>query len=211
MNLGGHIAVAAKLSSRPDVWLGAALPDIGAMGRFNLLGDKPDGEIAEGIALHHATDDLFHGHEWFKAHQANLFEALSKAGVRRGAAKAVAHVGPELLLDGELLAHPVMNSQISAGMERLIPNVDRVELLVQLEKRASWRGHLERVASRGAPTFYGDPHQVAVSLQRILSSRPRLALDRSQVNLIGDLLSEVHPEIKATGVELIDDLANSLR
>lgn len=210
MNLGGHIAVAAKLSDRPDVWLGAALPDVGAMGRFNLLGDEPKGEIAEGIALHHATDELFHGHDWFKTHQSNLFASLSKAGVRRGPAKAVAHVGPELLLDGELLAQPVMNGQISAGMARLIPNIDEVEVLVRPEKRAAWRGHLVHVAGRGAPTFYGDPHQVAASLERILSRRPRLALDRSQVELIGDLLSEVHLEIRATGVELIDDLAKSL-
>ncbi len=211
MNLGGHIAVAAKLSESPDVWLGAALPDVGAMGRFNLLGDDPQGDIADGIALHHATDDLFHGHDWFKGHQANLFAALTEAGVKRGAAKAVAHVGPELLLDGELLGNQAMKDQINAGMARLLPNIDSVEVLVQPQKRKDWRLHLGRVARRGAPTFYDDPHQVALSLERILSGRPRLALDPRHVELIGHLLAEVHPEIQETGLALVDDLADSLR
>lgn len=203
--------MAAKLGDNPNVWLGAALPDVGAMGRFNLRGDKPSGPIAEGIALHHATDDLFHGHEWFKAHQADLFSSLTAAGIRRGAAKAVAHVGPELLLDGELLSHTHLKNEIESGMGQLLPNLNEIETLVLPQKRQAWRVHLQRVAQRGAPTFYDDPFLVADSLERILRARPRLALDPAQVQTVGELLGEVHASIQQTSVTLVEDLADTLR
>lgn len=202
--------MAARISRDRDVWLGAALPDVGAMGHFNLLGERPTGALAEGIALHHATDNLFHTHPWFKSHQANLYEALTTAGVRRGAARAVAHVGPELLLDGELLRHPDMKGDIESGMGRLSHHLDAVEVLVRQDRRLAWRSHLERVTLRDSPSHYDDPYEVAYSLERILRSRARLAVDADQVLKIGDILSTVHDTIRATALDLVEDLGRQL-
>lgn len=210
MNLGGHIAVARRLSPDPAVWLGAALPDVGAMGRFNLLGDKPVGAIAEGIAVHHATDDVFHSHDWFKEHQSVLFGRLAAAGIRRGAARAVAHVGPELLLDGELLTNRDIKRDVDLGMGQLAAHIDAVELLVQPAKRAGWRIHLERVIERPAPSYFDDPYAVAQMLERILRNRPRLALDSEQVFKVGEILDEAHDAIVSSSHGLVDDLAELL-
>jgi hypothetical protein len=210
MNLGGHIAVARQLSTDPMVWLGAALPDVGAMGRFNLLGEQPIGSIAEGIALHHATDDVFHSHEWFKGHQSTLFGRLTAAGIRRGAARAVAHVGPELLLDGELLTNSGIKRDVNLGMGQLAAHLDAVELLVQPAKRTGWRTHLEHVVQRPAPSYFDDPYAVAQMLERILRNRPRLALDSEQVSKVGEILDEAHESIVSSSHGLVDDLAQML-
>lgn len=210
MNIGGHIAVARQLSDSPTVWLGAALPDVGAMGRFNLVGEQPRGAIAEGIALHHATDEVFHSHDWFKQHQSLLFEQLRSAGIRRGPARAVAHVGPELLLDGELLHDELIKHDVNLGMGRLAVHLDAVELLVLPAKRAGWRIHLERVSQRSTPSEFDDPYAVAQVLERILRSRPRLALEADQVRTVGDILSAAHEAIITTSRELVDDLTASL-
>src|SRR5262245_38990668 len=78
------------------------LPDFASMSRARLAGAE-DARIAAGIALHQRTDDAFHGAPTFVALYRDGCQELEAAGLGLGPARAVAHVGTELVLDGLLL------------------------------------------------------------------------------------------------------------
>ena len=210
MNIAGHVAVAMRLApDAPRVWLGAALPDLGAMGRFRLMGSTPDPDVTAGIAIHHATDDAFHRHPTFTGAMARLRTVLSDDGVARGPARAVAHVGPELLIDGTLLADPAVAEAVDASFAEIEVLGAALASLVESDA-ASWERHLGKVQSWGLPTDYADPHAVAGRMHRILERRPRLSFDPSLVGRIGDRLATEQPGLDAGVPDLISDLESSL-
>lgn len=211
MNIAGHVAVAMRVSpERPRVWLGAALPDLGAMGRFRLLGDTDDPEVAAGIAIHHATDDAFHRHPTFTETMSQLRTELGRDGIQRGPARAVAHVGPELLIDGRLLTDHDLPDGIDAAFSEIASLGSALTTLVETDADR-WARHLSQVPDWGLPTDYGDPHAVARRLHRILGRRPRLAFDEDHVASIGHRLAQTQPGLDARLPQLIDDLEASLR
>jgi hypothetical protein len=103
MNFFGHVVVATWQPARDArTALGAMLPDL--VGVAGLRGVAPgDPEVARGVALHHRTDEVFHASDTFVSLQTLLRSALEARGIRGGPARAAAHVGIELLLDGLLL------------------------------------------------------------------------------------------------------------
>lgn len=211
MNIGGHIAVAMRLvPDAPRVWLGAALPDLGAMGRFRLMGDSADPDVTSGIALHHATDDAFHRHPTFTEAMARLRADLAADGVGRGPARAAAHVGPELLIDGFLLADARLRNAIDDAFDEIQPLSHALATLVETDNEA-WIRHLSKVSAWGIPSDYSDPHAVAARLHRILSQRPRLKFGRAHVEAIGRRLAAEQPALDGAVPSLLDDLETSLR
>jgi len=211
MNIGGHIAVAMRLApDEPRVWLGAALPDLGAMGRFRLMGDTPDPDVTAGIALHHATDDVFHRHPTFTEAMARLRGDLAEDGVGRGPARAVAHVGPELLIDGCLLTDEKLSEAINAAFAEIEPLGPALASMVETSGE-DWLVHLAKIPSWGLPTDYADPLAVARRLHRILSHRPRLQLEDEHISAIGARLAAEQPALDQAVPALINDLEKSLR
>src|ERR1051325_9448351 len=104
VNFVGHIAAGLRVGDdrQPTAFLvGTALPDFASMARTRLR--PANGSLAEGIALHHAIDHAFHAHDWFLDAERDVRDSLRADGLPDGAARACAHVGPELLLDGALL------------------------------------------------------------------------------------------------------------
>ncbi len=210
MNITGHVAVAVRLAPHaPRVWLGAALPDLGAMGRFRLMGHSDDPEVTAGIAIHHATDDAFHRHPTFTEAMARLRTDLAADGVGRGPARAVAHVGPELLIDGSLLADPGTAEAVEAAFAEIASLGSALASLVDGNPEA-WEHHLSRVPLWDLPTDFADPHAVADRLHRILSRRPRLAFDPEQIRSIGHRLAAEQPAIDKRVPDLINDLERTL-
>lgn len=211
MNVGGHIAVAMRLApGEPRVWLGAALPDLGAMGRFRLMGDTVDPDVTAGIALHHATDDAFHRHSTFTEAMARLRSDLATDGVARGPARAVAHVGPELMIDGFLLEDDQLSDAIDAAFAEIDELGPALASLVETSGD-DWMRHLAKVPAWGLPTDYADPHAVARRLHRILAQRPRLQVDAAHIDVIGQRLATEQPTLNLAVPSLIDDLEQSLR
>ncbi len=218
MNLGSHVAVACHLyPGRPRVWLGAALPDLGSIGGIRLLGETADRSLGQGIALHHQTDHAFHRSTWFTGRQRQLTDRLAEGGLGRGAARAIAHVGPELLLDGALhLDRPTggIDSQaLCDSIDQALAEIEHhpytLSSLVPADPDG-WLTHLTKVAALGPPDDYDDPRAVAYRLHRILRSRPRLAFDESDLDLVADELALEWPEISRTGPEFVSGLANEL-
>src|SRR5690242_17401864 len=112
MNFFGHSALAAghfaghePAPGRDElalICIGAMLPDFLGMLRLR----RPtvhDPSLERGVAFHHQTDHHFHELREFQQLSRGAFAWLSERGMPRGPARAVAHIGIEMLLD-EVLA-----------------------------------------------------------------------------------------------------------
>ena len=219
MNFVGHVAIAVMAAPvdpgsgpAPEGYLiGAALPDLAAMGRFRLLDRPADVDVSAGIDLHHRTDDVFHRHPWFRTHSAAVSATLQSAGLSRGAARACGHVGIELLLDGHLLVERVgLRQAVDSAIAGAGRRIDELEPLVAEPQRPGWRHHLDRLAGWDVPADYQHPTAVAARLQRIVSRRPRLAFPPDQTSLVAAALAEQHQQLVDEAPDLLDDLTAEL-
>lgn len=207
MNFFGHAAVAAETTTSggaPRFVLGAMLPDLLEMARLQLV-CAGDAEVEAGIAHHHRVDAVFHDLPTFVGLQREARRDLGGAGLRRGSALAVAHVGVELLLDGVLHEHgegigayrralqerPPLRFTVHDGCRRFDALCRRI-------------GHTELAAS------YGDPVQTGQRLYRILSRRPRLALREPEVSIVTRWLEQVQPRVQEKAQQLLFELRQGL-
>ena len=212
MNFVGHIAVGVTVdASRADTefLLGTALPDFAAMARLKL--DRTSGSLGAGMQLHHDTDAVFHRQGWFLDLEHDLLDDLTAAGVPRGGALACAHVGVELLLDGELLrADDTAAAVVDVYGSMASPPAAALDVVDDSE-RDRWAEHLSGIATRLDPFRYADPGSVAQRLHRITSSRPRLAFERDQIATIAALLAVVQPQIAASAPDVLARVAAAVR
>lgn len=221
MNAAGHIAVAARLDlgggptgpgpTEPAL-LGAALPDLAAMGRFRLRGAEahPDGALGWGIRVHHRTDEAFHRHPWFTERNRALYHQLHQQGFDRGPARACSHVGTELLLDGELLADTGVARAVSEAFEAIPGLASELAPLVRAPDPGPWLEHLARFSAHRLPTDYHRPEAVAHRLQRILAGRARLSFSPTLIPALTDALAHHQPTVAATAAPLIEELAHQV-
>jgi hypothetical protein len=209
MNFFGHATVACWLDRDPRWVLGAMLPDFASMCRARLRG-ADDEIVAAGIALHHATDAAFHGAATFLDLYARGAEALEAAGVGRGPARAVAHVGTELLLDGLLL-----DDSIAAEAYRAAVALPARELGLRFrddDDGAAERFHAlaVRLAAHGLPHDYRSPARVAGRLEQILARRPRLALAPADRSRVVPFLEATRAALATTLPRLLAEVAEAL-
>lgn len=179
MNFFGHAAVACWRSTEPAFVLGAMLPDFAAM-----VGARPpvvtDAAVAEGVAFHHRTDDAFHDAQTFRQLMNESVIDLVHAGLERGRARAVAHVGVEILLDG------VLADSRDARRAYLAALAHAASVRAALEWRsaseaAAYASLLTAMLGRGISRQHTTPAVVARRIEHALSSRPRLAIEPSSV------------------------------
>jgi hypothetical protein len=212
VNFVGHIATGLRVSDgreRRRLLVGAALPDFAAMGGIRL--GAPDGSLGRGIALHHASDHAFHADRWFLDVERDLRASLNRDGLPDGAARACAHVGPELLLDGALLAEPAIARGVGRVYEAIAePSVVIVDL-VPHDERPHWRAHLMSVARRLDPLTYRDPSVVAQRLHAVTARRPRLAFDEHLVPTVMRTMAAVQPWIVASAHDVLGRVAAVVR
>jgi hypothetical protein len=196
VNVVGHVHVALLAGpADPEVWLGAMLPDL-AREAGARVGD-PDrwsAGTAEGIRRHRATDDAFHASPPFLDGTRSLRADLLAGGLPTGAARAVAHAGWELLLDGVLLAAP---ATVAAYLAALDVPPGRFGPGLPADERGRWASALARRRSAGPPVLYADAGRVAALLQRVLSGRPRLAFDAAAVPDVAAVLAAHQPSVTA--------------
>lgn len=182
MNFLGHVFVASWRRGTGDdaapYAFGSMIPDFVGMARARVLEVDHDA-TAEGVALHHETDDVFHNSPVFTALMEETRHELESAGVRRGTSLAVGHVGAELLLDGWLLARDrergghvgaLYESALAAG-ETLCPRI----------RFRSDEGEARMRALLGRLRTYGLEGHEAVDvilerLERALGGRERLRI-----------------------------------
>lgn len=216
MNVGSHILVAARISDDVDQWLGAALPDFAAMGRFHLCvppaawPDARDQPIRAGIALHHRTDEAFHRHPWFTERVQIIRHRLEAQGIARGPSRAIAHVGPEMLLDGALLGghQPLIDATFGAldHHRRSLADWTRSSTVGHptVDRAVDWTMHLERLVNYGLPSDYSDPVAVAHRLLRILAGRSRLGFQANQLGIVIAELEAQYPTIASEAADFFE-------
>ena len=213
MNFGAHICVADRIGYAGDaahVGLGSALPDLAAIGRFRLRRISNLEGIDAGVTLHYRTDEAFHSHSLFSGWQKTTANALASSPLSRGAIRAVAHVGPELLIDGVLL-RDTTNRQAITDAIGIIPSVlDVLEPMVNPPDTERWSSHLEDVSGWPVPGTMGDPVLVAQRMHRILQRRPRLAFDDTAIPAVAEALEHVAASITENAEALTSELASTL-
>ena len=213
MNFVGHIAIGVTLDgsrTNTEFLLGTALPDFATMARLRL--DRQDAIAREsalgaGMQLHHDTDAIFHRQGWFLDLAHDLLDDLTAAGVPRGGALACAHVGVELLLDGELLRTEETAAAVVDVYESLAAPPSVALDVVDASERVRWAEHLGSIAERLDPFLYCDPGSVAQRLHHIMSSRPRLTFEPEHVATIATLLTAVQPQIAASAPDVLARVA----
>lgn len=200
MNFVGHAHVALAVRDEPAFVLGAMLPDFASMCGARLVAPTHDG-IAAGVALHHRTDEAFHACAEFVRLCAATSASLEARGIAWGAARAVAHVGIELLLDGLLLDDAATRD----GYLRAVAALADPALSIEVSGRgaARWPAVRERAIVHGLPDAYRDPREVADRLIRILAPRPRLAVDPGQRPVLEEAMWSLRRDVERSAGELV--------
>jgi hypothetical protein len=190
VNYFGHAAVASWKNGRGGLPLGSMLPDFSTMCGARIIGTS-DPDVADGIALHHATDAAFHTLPAVTGLMRELDQRLERGGCARGPRRAVAHIGVELLIDGVLIDKDDYREAYILGLEYDAP--------------LSWRDEGDdlrfsalqaRLRAHGVPLDLKRPEAITHRLSRMLSHRPLLAPSPSDLATITVSLLEHKPRVE---------------
>jgi hypothetical protein len=210
LNFLGHALLATWKRPEPLFVLGSMLPDFASMTGARLAphvdGDSP---LGQGIAFHHATDDVFHGSSAFLRLMQESMDRLLAAGVGRGPARAIAHIGVELLIDGELLVEHDLLAGAFTGALSAAPELEP-RFFRDPNGHLSYRVLHQRLSAHGAPHDYRNVEAVGRRLARILAPRPRLRLAEGDEIHVQRTLTEVQAAVRPALPGLIDELRAAL-
>jgi len=204
LNFFGHAVVAGWSDKQPEHLLGSMLPDFEAMVRVPLT-EVCDPDIQRGVDLHHRTDQAFHRAPTFHALCEYTLGELSSAGVRRGTARAIGHVGSEMFLDGWL-------AEKQTHVEDYL-----TALRVGRDGQLRWKddGHAfsklqERLIVWGAPFEYAQPSFVLARLGDALRRRPALSILGEHVDRVAEFLPSLQRMVARKAPELLHELQHAL-
>ena len=169
------------------------LPDLAAIARVRLA--RPGGELGRGVAFHHACDAVFHASDWFCDRSRALRIRLTADGVDDGPARACAHAGLEMLLDGALVADPRVAGQTRRAFGALAPPSDVLGDLAPPDTRDAWRATLGRIGTALDPKRYADPRFIAERLLGMTAGRRRIELRAAHVDRVADALAAFAPVV----------------
>jgi hypothetical protein len=209
LNFVGHAHFARRINVAPRFLFGAMLPDLASMAGTRLLPqDEP--LLAAGVVDHHAVDDVFHGTPSFMQLQTLAHAALTERGIGWGASRAVAHVAPELFLDGLLLEDDeTLEHYLEAVSEGGRPHTLSA-LRFHGDGGRGFQTVHQRLTSYGPPHGYRDPKFVGDILFRILQGRPRLALLPSELPALDEVLPQLFREVSDRAPQLLREVAAGL-
>lgn len=208
MNFYGHAFIAARMRSDGGFVFGAMLPDFEGMARTRVRGVTNEA-IRDGIACHHAVDEAFHSCPTFVGSCARSVEMMSAHGVPRGPARAVAHVGLELVLDGFIVRTygptPLYASALHEGKRQLAlgglgPIEDRARDVLDTL--------LDRLIAYGPPSSEREAEVVTERLVRMLRDRPRLAIPDDAVRAVHHHVTHLVEAVETLGPLLIEAASN---
>lgn len=214
MNFFGHALIAQRHEAtrgavRAEFVLGSMLPDFASM-----LRTRPPGAshaaVAAGLLFHHVTDDAFHGSRAFLEFCGQASTFLTQRGLSRGSARAVAHVGVELLLDAAWAENRANEAYLSAIECALtVPISDHIHWVDSVTK--SRFSHLcHNLLQRGAVRSDTSAELIAERLRYILADRPRLALDDEAQFVVRDWAITVRASISAGAAALLAEVERRL-
>lgn len=215
MNFFGHAVIAERAEAarggvRPAFVLGAMLPDFASMLRVRPP-HVTDAVLAAGIRFHHATDDAFHGAESFLEFSRDASSFLSERGLARGSARAVAHVGVELLLDGAFASKTAANEAYLSAID--------AALTIPIASHIKWEDSVSaprfqqlchNLRQRGPARADASAELVAQRLRNILADRPRLAMDEAGESVVRGWVVNARPRIIASADLVLSEVERRL-
>lgn len=203
MNFFGHAVVACRQAPSSLLALGAMLPDFASMSG-NRIERVRDDELQAGIELHHATDEVFHRVPCFVSLCAESMAHLSGSGLHRGSARAVSHIGVELVLDGELSR----DERACLLYDQALEDAGRESVIDAIEWRdppspERWRLQIKRLREGGIPAAYADAEFVTRRIYYLLAPRKRLALEERQLGVVDSWVRSVRPRVAERTEEIM--------
>lgn len=203
MNFLAHALVAGRTGSgSPERVVGAVLPDLAGMAGIRPVGGSLDGELAEGVACHHAADRAFHADRSFTAGARNLRLAALDAGLPPGASRVVGHLGWELLLDGTLLSF----TDAAMAFEAALSGAPSATVAFTGSDSERWLALVQHLDANRWWLRYHDPEVVAEALHRRVRDRPRLAIHEPQVPMVARLLAGSLDTVDRSATKLVDSV-----
>jgi len=208
MNFFGHAAVAGQFRAEPLFVLGAMLPDFCGMLGLRVP-DARTGTLGDGIGFHHVTDHAFHELDAFRTFVREATAALDARGVRRGTARAVAHVGVELFLDAELAedetARACYFDALRAGRESE-PFAQEMFARDELERLSGLFRTLEERGVAKRP----DTAAVVMRLTRALAARSRLAIEPRDQGAVSEWVELFRGRVVASTPHIVSALTSAI-
>lgn len=210
VNFFGHAALASWQRPEPDFVLGSMLPDFASMIRTRPP-DVLDRALADGVSFHHATDRVFHELDAFRALSGDALSWLCERHLRRSSARAVAHIGVEILLDVAIAEDELACRSYTSALVRATSE--------GVKDRVAWQdaaasGRFSDLCSalraRGVVRADVAPEYVAFRVRRALAGRPRLELDDRGEAVVREWVEAARGPIAARAPDLIADLKASL-
>lgn len=210
MNFYAHACVALWRSDDPRYLFGAMVPDLTAMMGLRYA-TSSDVALNAGIELHHATDAAFHASGHFLAMCSSGVAELTEHGVGRGAARAVAHVGIELLLDGHMSHDRDARTAYGEALHYAVTHeLAETVALPDARDRARLHAGVARLTSAPLPEGYRHPEFVLDRLEHILGRRPRLALQPGDLPHVARFLERAQTQLDGTWLELLEQVRAAL-
>lgn len=200
-----HAAVASFYDASPGFVLGAMLPDF--FGMLGMKGGVASTELARGVAFHHASDAAFHDAPAFLVLTRAACKDLSALGLPKGPARAVAHIGVELLLDPLILSRPGARNAYARALE--YASVLEGELAIGNDEARRLRDLARLLLARGLGSPEDLQHVVA-RIRRTLSERPRLALDDVTEAAVRKWVVGVQPRVVGCSSDVIRQVLSKL-
>jgi hypothetical protein len=208
MNFFGHAALAGRFETDPLFALGAMLPDFCGMLGFRAPALAP-GPLAEGVRFHHLTDAAFHELAQFQALNRAACAELAERGVRRGTARAVAHVGVELLLDAELAENDAARELYVAALNAGAAPEGFDSAAFESDERVRLGRLLAALSERGVAKRPSTA-SVCERLERALARRDRLAILRADLPRVSEWVELFRVRVVASAPMLLRELTADL-
>ena len=209
MNFVGHALVATWWSREPSFVLGAMLPDL-----VNMLGTRvpptvhPPVEL--GVGLHYRTDVAFHAAPAFQHLVAEARRRLDAFGLRRGSARAAAHVGVELLLDNVVARDPRVTRSVGAALRAGVRQAARWLCWPDATGTERFQRLCTMLLGRDLGGRDGAAEAVSFRVARALAGRALLELDTPSRELVARWASEAESEVRDASLTLLGEVARDL-
>jgi hypothetical protein len=203
VNWYAHAVLAERRSRAPLCVLGAMLPDLASVLRVRVV-PPSGGDLALGLRLHGEADARFHFAPEFLALQAGGRVHLEAAGLPRGSARAAAHVGIELALDGWLARREPRSSAFRAALDAAESLAAAPGLFRGAFDPDRWRLLCARLRDGELPEAWSLPERGAQSVERVLAPRARLALAPGAREHVAEWLHALAPALAVQAPVLLE-------
>jgi hypothetical protein len=159
--------------------------------------------LAAGVAFHHGTDRVFHELPGFQRLSRQAFTWLSRESMPKGPARAVAHMGIEMLLDEVMADEPAARDAYRAALQVPLAPLLAFATPHDAERLA---GLQDALLTRGANQLHPPAALVAERICRSLAGRPRLAVDHAGQGLLVSWIIATRPLVTAEAPEVLATL-----